>query len=180
MNQPLIHFFKALLLFVCVALSGCYDGQRTMLIADSYSPEKDVTTLQLIPYGDIKIPGKWTKTSFNESSKQHFFSNSDSISIAVALNPMKKYSFYQPDVSAEEFLTAFFNWEKDFYEQNGIAVTKINREPNYVIFSVKKENINTILLFGAKEDMALNYAISSTKWDDSQRIKFLKTLFELN
>ncbi len=59
------------------ALLGCKSSQTSLIVSDSYNEKTKTTTLMLFPYGDIKIPGKWTKTSYNESSKQHHFSNID-------------------------------------------------------------------------------------------------------
>ncbi len=151
-----------------------------MIVADSYDQDKNVTTLTLLPYGNIDIPGQWTKTKYNEVSRQHFFLDKDSTSIAVTKNPQEKYPFYTDSLTDKEFAIKFFKWEKDFYEKQGFQIDEKTSGDNFVIWTANRNDANTILLYGAKDDFAYNFAVFTDNWTEEKRIEFLTGLFERN
>lgn len=163
-------------------LIGCSTTKTSMLIGDTYDKEKDETSLILMPYGNINIPGKWTKTQYNEVSRQHFFINQDSVSIAVTKNPQNKYPFYESDMNEKQFIDKFFDWEKGYYQKQGYALTKLNEESevNYIIWTASGKDANTIFLFGAKDKFCYNFSIFKSMWNEETKIEFLKSLFERN
>ncbi|MEP2026431.1 MAG: hypothetical protein ABJH98_11610 [Reichenbachiella sp.] len=172
--------FVTILAF-CI-FTSCKTTHTSMLIADSYDEAKGETTLTLIPYGNIVIPGKWTKYNYNQTSKQHFFRNSDSTAIAVAKNPIDKYPFYSSELSNSELSKNWFEWESDFYSEKGIAVTQTNRETTkeYVIWKAKSSQVNSVFLYGVKNNLAYNFAVVTDNWTDEQRTKFLRELWDIN
>lgn len=99
---------KLLTLLIFTTLLGCATHQTSVVVSDNYNQEADQTTLTIVPHGNINIPGKWTKTSYNAVSRQHFFENKDSITIAVTKNPKDQYPFYQKDLSDKEFTTQYY------------------------------------------------------------------------
>lgn len=105
--------FKLLSILLLGLTISCSTTKTLIIVADSYDQTKNVTTLTLLPYGNIEIPGEWTKTKYNEVSRQHFFVDKDSTSIAVTKNPQEKYPFYSENATDKEFARKFYEWEKD-------------------------------------------------------------------
>ncbi len=151
-----------------------------MIVADSYDQTKNVTTLTFLPYGSIEISGQWTKTKYNEVSRQHFLVDKDSTSIAVTKNPQENYPFYSEIVTHKEFARKFYEWEKEHYEKHGFEIKEKSSGDNFVIWTANGNSANTIFLYGAKEKYAYNFAIFTDNWTEEQRTKFLKKLFEEN
>jgi len=152
----------------------------SMLVADSYDQERNVTTLTLLPYGNINIPGEWTKTKYNEVSKHYSFVDKDSTSIALAKNLQEKYTFYFDSITDKEFARKFFEWEKDYYEKQAFEINEKSADDNYVIWTAKGENENAVLLYGVKNNFAYNFALFTDNWSEEQRSEFLKELYKKN
>ncbi len=153
-----------------------------MLIADSFDEGTNKTTLTLVPYGNIEIPGKWAKSSYNEVSKQHFFKDAEQTSLAVAKNPQSKFPFFTEGMSDMEFSTSFFKWEKEHYEKQGFKIEELEQITNedFVLWKATENSANTIFLYGSKNGFAYNFALFTDNWTDDQRIEFLAALYESN
>lgn len=172
-------FRRLTILFLCLTV-GCATTRTSMIVSDRYDQNKNETTLTLIPYGNINIPGQWTKTNYNEVSRQYFFIDNESTSIAVTKNPQEKYPFYTGTLSDGEFVRKFFEWEKDHYEKQGFEIDEKKLGDNFIIWTAKGNNTNTILLYGVKNGFAYNFAVFTDDWTEETRIKFLTELFEMN
>jgi hypothetical protein len=159
-------------------------AQKSMIIADSYDENKNQTTLTLLPYGNIVLPDKWTKTSYDQFSQQHFFKNNDSTTIAVTKNPRDKYPFYKTNQTDQTFVTEFVKWDSEYWEKQGLTITTVDNQANkgYIIWQAEndKKNVNTIFLFGSKNGLAYNFSGTSTTWTDAQIKDFLVQLFNNN
>lgn len=153
-----------------------------MLISDSYDEEKNVTSLMLFPFGNIEIPGKWTKTNYNETSRQHYFKNADSTSIAVALNPVNKYPFHRDSLTNQQWVDEFYFWDSEHYLNQGYTTEILDTEESgdFLIWKIIGNNVNTMFLFGRKNEFALNYVVFTDNLSDEQRIRFLIELFNRN
>lgn len=155
-----------------------------MIIADSYDQKKDQTTLIILPYGNIVIPKKWTKKSYNQISRQHFFTNNDSTTIAVTKNPKNKYSFYKSNQTDSEFVIDFVKWDAEFFEKQGFTTATLDNqsEIGFILWQVKNEekNVNTIILFGVKNGFAYNFSGTSKTWTETKIKDFLVQLFNKN
>lgn len=172
--------FRLLTIFLFGLTISCSTTQTSIIVADSYDQTENITTLTLLPYGNIDIPGQWTKTMYNEVSRQHFFHDNDSTSIAVTKNPQEKYPFYSDTITDKEFLRKFFEWEKEYYEEHGYIIEEKSSNDNFVIWTVNGNGVNTIFLYGAKNKYAYNFAVFTENWSDEKRTDFLKELFEEN
>lgn len=161
---------------------GCSKTSTSILISDDYDEESDKTTQTIIPYGHIEFPGQWTKTKYNEESRQHFFIDKDSTSIAVAKNPQEKYPFYTEGMTDKEFTRKFFEWEKGFYEKRGFEITELKNYSgeNFIVWKVTRNKANTVLLYGSKEHFAYNFAVFTDNWTNKDKIEFVRNLFEQN
>jgi hypothetical protein len=137
----------------------------------------------IFPYGEIKIPGKWTKTSENSISGQYFFVGQDSVRIAVALQPWDKYEFSHnnPEVTTDNFVRKFYEWDANYLKEqtNGqLRILTENRERNYLVWNLKNERgLNDCYLFGLKGKTAHNLKVTTDKWDEETKLKFLEQLF---
>jgi predicted phosphoadenosine phosphosulfate sulfurtransferase len=155
-----------------------------MIVGDNYDEKKNQTTLTMLPYGNIVLPDKWTKTSYNQVSKQHYFKNNDSTTVAVAKNQKQKYPFYKSEQSNKDFLTEFTKWESDHFKSQGATVSIIDDQSDkgYILWKaiIEKENINTFYLFGLKGDYAYNFLADSKTWTDEKIKSFLIKLFNDN
>lgn len=175
---------KITITLLTVVLASCKTTQSSMIIADTYDQKKDQTTLTILPYGNIVIPEKWTKKSYNQISRQHFFTNNDSTTIAVTKNPKNKYSFYKSNQTDSEFVTDFVKWDAEFFEKQGFKTTTLDNqsEIGFILWQVKNEekNVNTIILFGSKNGLAYNFSGSSKNWTETQIKNFLVQLFNSN
>ena len=76
-------------------LISCKTTQTNLIITDNYDSEKNLTTLSILPYGDIVIPNQWVKTDYNRVNLRHFFENNDSTTIAVSKNPKNKHPIFK-------------------------------------------------------------------------------------
>jgi len=74
-------------------LYGCASQSVSTIVGCDYDESKNQTTYFVLPFGSVSIHGKWEKTHYNNVSGQQFFTNGDSISIAIAFNRFDKYEF---------------------------------------------------------------------------------------
>lgn len=181
MNRKIINIAFGLLI---VVLTSCKTTRTSMIIADSYDEKKNQTTLTLLPYGNIVIPDKWRKTSYNQVSKQHFFINNDSTTVAVTKNPKDKYPFFKPKQTDSEFVTDFVKWDAEFWEKQGLTITTVDNQSDkgYILWQAKNDekNVNTIFLFGSKNGLAYNFSGTSKTWTETKIKDFLVQLFNDN
>jgi len=178
MNRQKINIIIGLYILV---LTSCKTTQTSMIIADNYNEKKNQTTLTLLPYGNIVIPNKWTKTSYDQSSRQHFFTNNDSTTVSVTKNPKNKYPFFKPEQPDKEFVTDFVKWDAEYWEKQGLTVTTVDNqsEKGYILWQAKSDekNVNTIFLFGSKNGFAYNFSGTSKTWTETRIMDFLVQLF---
>ena len=168
---------------IIISCKPTQNGQ-SIIVGANYDQHKNETILTIMPYGNIVLPGKWTKVSYDKVSKQHFFKSDDSITIAVAKNPKQQYPFYKSEQLNKDFLTEFTKWESDYFKTQGATINFIEDQSDkgYVLWkaSIEKENINTIYLFGTKGDYAYNLLGDSKIWTDEKTKQFLINLFNNN
>jgi hypothetical protein len=164
-------------------LSCTSTGKTSVLYSDQYDPQIDITNVMIFPYGEIKIPGKWIKTSRNEISGQIFFIGVDSTKVAIALQKWDNYefSYKNPEITPENFVQKFYEWDANYLKTktNGqIKILTENKEKNYLVWSLERDNQSIeYFLFGLKEKTAYNLNISNDDWDEAKKIDFLQKLF---
>ena len=135
----------------------------------------------IFPYGEVKVPGKWTKTRYNTVSHQYFFKGPDSVTLAIDLNKWNQYEFYNETVTLDNFVKTFFEWEASYMrEQTGgeIKVLKEDKEKNFIIWSIKKQpDIDSYFLFGLKAKTSFNLYVTSAKWSEETKIELLEKVY---
>ena len=181
MNMRRIYctFLLAILFFAnCLA-------QRTTLVSCDYDKKRDQTNYMVFPYGSVSIPGKWEQTSYNSTSKQQYFKNEDTISIAISFGPCNKYEF-NTDNSKKgfDFVRAYYEWDSEYFvntfglQQYLIEENEIN---SYIIWHVygdyNESHFDTYFLFGEKKGFVSTYSITGSKWTVEQKLEFLKELY---
>ena len=166
---------------------SCKTNQTSMIFADKYDATKNQTTLTILPYGNIIIPKEWKKTSYNQVSKQHFFQNSDLTTISIAKNLKEKYPFYKAEQNDKEFVTEFVKWDSEYWKEQGLEITTVenNSENTFIVWNAKSKNenkpeVNTLFLFGVKNNFVYGFSINSKTWNEKQKIEFLRKLYETN
>jgi len=151
-----------------------------------YDDETNKTDYLVLPYGQVSIPGKWIKTNYNTVSKQQFFTNKDSIPLAISFGACNKFEFnYNGNKKGYEFIKAFYNWEKDYYVKTiGLEEKLIEDDStnHFIIFGVKgtyeNQKIENIYLFGENNCYVSNFSILETNlWNEDQKVDFLKKMY---
>ena len=142
----------------------------------------NTTTVLSTEYGIIRIPGLWVKFSYEKESKQHFLKNDEGVIIAIALNPMKNYSFYAPSKSNSIIVSDFFKWEYDYRVSVGFKASKIkvNDTENYILWKFTEKMIDNVFLYGIKSELLTNYMVYTNKWDEQKKVDFLEKTYMLN
>jgi hypothetical protein len=164
-----------------IVLTSCKTTQTSMIIGDNYDEKTNKTTLTLLPYGNVVLPDKWTKTDYNQSSRQHFFQNTDTTTVGVAKNPKEKYPFFKGNQADYEFVIEFVKWDTDYWKKQGVKVITIEEksEKGYILWQAihEEKDINMIFLFGAKSGLAYNLSGTSKNWTEEKIKDFLVDLY---
>jgi hypothetical protein len=174
--------------FLTIILStisfSCATTKSTSIIySDNYDKTSNQTSVMIFPYGEVKVPGKWTKTMEHPASGQYFFIGQDSVRIAIALQPWDKYEFSKnnPEITPNNFVRKFYEWDANYLKEqtNGqLRILTENKGKNYLIWNIKSERTgDDYFLFGLKGETAYNLKVKTDKWDEKTKISFLERLF---
>ena len=176
---------KDLLIYaIPILFIACATSRNSSIIySDNYDKQTDQTSVLIFPSQEFKIPGKWTNTGYNNVSGQLFFLGPDSTRIAIALMHWNKYefSYNNPNVSKDNFVKRFYEWDANYLKERTNGNIKIlidNEEKNYLVWNLESEKHgNDYFLFGLKGETAYNINIKSEKWEVEKQIRFLELLF---
>ena len=173
---------RYLLFSVLVLLAGCAGNTQQFIVSDSYSEIDDTTTLTILPYGNVVIPGLWEKIKKSNSSYEHWFRNADSTVILITLALPSNYEVYDGSKSAFENLYAHYKWESDYVKEAGRKVVEIHvdREKNFVLWSSSIGEAYRLSLYGLKSDRLYKLAIDKSNWFEAEQREFLIDLYERN
>jgi hypothetical protein len=171
-----------LTIFIGTVLISCSASRSTSIIyADDYDVRNDITSITILPYGGVKVPGKWTKTRENDVSGQHFFTGPDNLTFAVALNRWDNYEFFHNQITPETFVKEFYEWDANYLKaQTGgqIRIIKEDNSKNYIIWSLtNRQNLSEYFLFGLRGRVAYNLLLSSYEWDEARKIELLEKIY---
>lgn len=177
---------KIIVILVGFVFFGCAPSTWTSTIySDNYDKQANTTTVTLSPYGVVKIPGKWLKTRESNVSGQHFFisQDKDSVTVAVAFMLWNRYefSYNNPQVTPENFVKKFYEWDATYLQKktnSELRIVKEDKEKNYIIWSLSHKNMSQdYFLYGLKGKIAHNFLVETNKWDEDTKIKFLEKLY---
>lgn len=176
-------------IFIIVMLASCGTQRVSTIVGGDYDKNKDRTEYFVLPFGSTSLPGKWTKTKYNENSNQQFFKNEENVFIAIEFTPINRYEF-NTDRSKKgyDFTKAYYDWKSKYFENQHELTREIieaDEQQNYIIWHVFGEissiNFDTYFLFGEKNGNANNFSITKTdKWNKEQKIKVLKEMYLQN
>lgn len=180
LSYPLIGFF--ILLFTI----GCSSNRISYIVSCNYDNKKDITTYTKLPLGSVNIPGEWEQGAYNNSSKQQYFINQDSVIMSIAIVPANGFAFNRDNSKKGfEFTKSFFEWDSQYLSNtNGLQVNVIEEDSvkNYILWTIYGDVDGTqtqnYFLFGESNGIAKNYSIQVSKgWSKTQIISFLKNLY---
>lgn len=167
-------------------LTGCTSQRMSTIVGGEYNESKNQTDYFVFPLGSVAIPGKWEKTKYNTVSKQQFFTNRDSIVVAIAFSRFDKYEFNgNGSKKGYDFIEAFYQWDsKYFVDSFGLERKVVEGDSirNFIIYQIfgfaKGGTFDTFFLIGEKNGNVTNLSIMGTdKWTKEFKIKFLKGLY---
>lgn len=183
-RQNMKRLEQLLAIIFLMILSSCSTTRSTtILYSDNYDQTTDRTSVMIFPYGEVRIPGKWTKTGEYAISGQYFFVGRDSVKVAIALQPWDKYEFSHnnPEITPDNFVRQFYEWDANYLKQQTKGQLQIlidNPEQNYLIWNLRNaRGLNDVYLFGLKGKTAYNLRLTTEKWNEEAKIKFLEQLF---
>ena len=178
--QRLLQVFACL--YCCIS---CNPKTGSTLQGDDYDAASNATRYFVLPMGQVSMPGRWTKTHYNNSSHQQFFADADSVKIAIAFNRYDKYA-YNPkgQLKGFAFVKGFYEWDATYFEQLGLRQQLISSDSaaGYLIWRLTGTQQGAVydswFLFGEKQGNVSNFSIMKTDaWTDEQKQAFLKQLF---
>lgn len=178
----MIRRLSTIALLFLVLFYGCFPPTATStLVGGKYEPKTNTTDYFVFPYGSVSLPGEWTKGIYGKSSRQQWFSNKDSVFLAIAFGPCNKYEFYKPELKDFNFVKAYYNWESDFYKNQLKTESKIilaDSTNNFIIWQLfDNKNVDMYFLFGYNKCSIHNYCLTTEKWKEQEKIKFLQDLY---
>lgn len=170
-------------LLLAILLASCGSSNKvSTIVGGDYDPKKDVTDYFVFPLGRVSLPGKWDKTDYLASAHQQFFTNQDSIPIAIAFGPYDKYEFNDnKSLKGNDFVKAFYDWESDYYVSDEIKseILETDTAKQYIIFRFYGPLVNSYFLVREKNGAVSNFSVHATdKWSEREKIQFLKSLIK--
>lgn len=168
------------------AAPACKTAQTSALTGVHYDEQKNTTTLILIPYGGVTIPGKWKDKGEYAVSRQHYFTSEDSgITLAVTKNPRNIYPFNQKQYTDNEFTRRFVAWDTAYFHESGKPTQIIadSSDKGFILFHVshpQQPSANSTFLYGAKNGICYNFSASTQKWSAAETQAFLTRLYHSN
>jgi hypothetical protein len=173
----LISFLTTLLYVGCQSTKSV-----STIISDKYDSPTNQTTFEKFPLGSVKIPGKWTKTSYNEVSRQHFFKNVDSVFVAIAINLNTHYPFFVKGMTDSASVIAFYEWDSKFLAdqiKGTRTILKYDSINQSIIWHLTdKKEIDSYYLYGCDKGKIFGLFISTNKWNEAEKTNLLETIYK--
>ncbi|HEY4799890.1 MAG TPA: hypothetical protein VII99_12495, partial [Bacteroidia bacterium] len=191
-TRQLKHFYTSTAVFIATiflaltAVISCMAPKSVSTIeSNSYDDKTNLTTFNKFPFGSISIPGKWTEVSYNKVSGQHNFKNTDSILTAVAINRASSYSFYKPNMTANNIVKEFYEWDSKYLADNingNRTIIKQDTVNHFIVWQITADNekykIDNHYLFGSENGIIFTVFISTKKWSNEQKTDFVQTVYK--
>lgn len=176
---------KPKLFCIIILFTGFFaKAQDASTTAARYNKIKNQTVLRLLPLSNIIIPGKWTQTSYNPTTRQYFFDNGDSTIIAVAKSGVGSYALHSTGQTDSAFVTSCYHRDSQFWAQKGIMVKALVDDAGlgYMVWQATgdAEHINYVFVYGIKNSIFYNFLVTSTRWNNAKKEQFITNLFIAN
>ncbi len=176
-----VNVFKSLIFaIVAMLIVSCASNKTSVLVGGDYNKERNETDYFVIPYGSVSLPGKWVKSNYVQSSKQQFFVNKDTVTVAVSFGKTDKFEFNRNNAKkGYDFVEAYYKWEYDYFTKSGLNVHRIesDKSKKYLIFRIYGSKVDTYFLIGVKNKCTSNFSVNTSKWAEKEKVEFLKNLF---
>lgn len=177
---------KTLSILFFTAITSCMGPKYvSTIVSDNYDERKDQTTYMKFPYGSLSLPGKWTKSSFNENSGQQNFKSKDSLSTALLINRASIYPFYVKGMTSNQFVKAMYEWDSKYFIDNIEASCTIIKEDtldHFIVWKIsahnEKYNIENEYLFGCENGIVFTVFAPTRKLTAEQKIDFMESVYK--
>ena len=162
-------------------------GQKAISTIESnnYDKKTDLTTFTKFPFGSISIPGKWKKISYNQVSRQHNFTNVDSIFTAIAINQASSYPFYKPNMTPNQTVEELYEWDSKYLADNIKGTRTIIKQDtvnHFILWQIEADNqkykLDNHYLFGSENGVVFSVFIDTKKWTNDKKVEFLQTVYK--
>lgn len=172
-------------IFVLVLTISCSTTKYISTIESCvYDAKTNQTTYSVIPFGSTNLPGKWNKTTFNKISYQQMFKNIDSISSAVSINQASNYPIYKAKMTSNQIVKELYEWDAKYWTEQIGANTSILKQDtinHFIIWQISADHkfkVDNYYLFGCENGIIFTVFINTEKWDPTQKITFLETVYK--
>jgi|GEM_PF-429609 len=177
---------KIVPLILLIVLTSCIGPKATStqpistITSSNYDEKTNFTTYSKLPFGSISMPGEWTKSSYNQNSRQQFFKNEDDVSTAIAINKASSYSFYNSNMNSNQIVKEFYEWDSKYLADNiqgSRSIIKIDNDNHFIIWKLvannEQHNLNNYYLFGSENGIIFNLYVATDDWTEEQKIEYL-------
>lgn len=166
-----------------ILIFGCFPSRYVQYLEScQYDPKTNITRFDRFPLGYVDIQGKWDKTVYNNYSKQQFFKNIDSVSIAVVIWPQNRYDLYKKREKDITFLKDYYNRNSQFIAEQSKGQWSIIKQDSiqqsYIICKFNNDsNVDTYYLYGLINSSFYNLYVKTKNWNEQQKVDFLERMF---
>lgn len=185
-KQTMKSTIKIISVFLLAIMTSCMAPKAVSTIeSNTYDTKTNQTTFNKFPFGSLSIPGKWTKISYNQISRQHNFKNADSVLTAVAINQTSSYPFYKPNMTSNEAVKEFYEWDSKYLADNingNRTIIKQDTVNHYIVWQITADNekykVDNHYLFGCENGIIFTVFIGTDKWTNEQKVEYLQTVYK--
>ncbi len=153
-------------LFLVISCHTSQHSQHSSLLSDQYDISTNSTSFSYL--GDFsiqaEIPGKWKYQGFNNSSRDHIFTDSLNQNLFIFKGSRGVSTFNKDNLDGDEFIELFYKWDSDWYvSQNPNLKTRIlERISNkYIVVEYVDSIFETTMLYGTKNENGIRVSITS-------------------
>lgn len=165
---------------IILIIDGCSPLTTSTIVGGQYEAKTNTTDYFVIPYGGVSLPGQWKKEHYNSISHQQWFVNSDSVAAAIAFTHCNGYEFSKKGLIDFAFVKAYYEWDSKYLAERNKCTRTILVEDSvnkYIIWKLSNDRINNYFLYACNNCNVHNYNVSTRKWPQEQKVKFLQDLY---
>lgn len=131
----------------------------------------------------VVIPGEWKRTQVLKGSRQVFYKNEDSTTIAFAFHDAATFPTYKAEQNEFETAYAYYEWDSKYMaEEEKMEVKKLkeDKQKAYIIWTAKDSHNDNYHLFARKGAILFNVMVYDPNMTAEKKVALLETLYELN